>query len=317
VIVYGGRMDALADLLRGARARGALFNQTVLDPPWALRILDEAPLALITAIRGSGWLVAASDPPVRIHTGDVAIVRGPAPYTVADDPGTEPQLLIHPGGRCSSVDGADAADRLRLAPRTWGERTEGSTVLVSGAYQLTGEVSDRLLRALPQVLVVPGEHASRPLMALVVEEIASDRPGQQLVLDRLLDLVLVDTLRAWFALLEAQAPAWYLAQSDPVVGVALRLMHASPAQPWTVARLAEQAGVSRAAFARRFNALVGEPPMSYLAAWRITLAADLLRETDATVQSIAWQVGYADAFGFSAAFKRVRGTTPTLHRSAA
>ena len=92
-------------------------------------------------------------------------------------------------------------------------------------------------------------------------------------------------------------------------------MHGAPAQPWTVAALAERVGVSRAAFARRFTTLVGEPPMSYLTGWRIALAADL-RESDDTTESIARRVGYADAFGFSVAFKRLRGVTPTGHRAA-
>lgn len=316
VCVYDECVDALTDLLAGARARGAVFCQTVLDPPWSIRVCDEAPLALVTTVRGDAWVVLDDAEPVLLHPGDVAIVRGPAPYTVADDPATPPQLLALPGGRCSSVEGADLAEELSLAPRTWGRDPAGSTVLISGTYQLHGEVSDRLLNALPRVLVVPHGDSSRPLMGLVVSEISSEQPGQQLVLDRLLDLALVDTLRAWFARPEARAPAWYRAQSDRLVGEALRLMHGAPAHPWTVAELAARVGVSRAAFARRFNALVGEPPMAYLAAWRITLAADLLRETDATTDAIARQVGYADAFGFSVAFKRLRGVTPTGHRSA-
>jgi AraC-like DNA-binding protein len=82
-----------------------------------------------------------------------------------------------------------------------------------------------------------------------------------------------------------------------------------------VASLASGAGISRAAFARRFAALVGEPPMSYLAGWRIALAADLLRETDDTLESVARKVGYANAFALSAAFKRVRGVSPSMHRA--
>jgi AraC-like DNA-binding protein len=95
------------------------------------------------------------------------------------------------------------------------------------------------------------------------------------------------------------------------------MLHADPAQPWTVARLAAATGVSRAAFARRFAERVGTPPMAYLTDWRIALAADLLRETDDTVGSVARKVGYADVFSLSTAFKRRRGTTPTQHRATA
>jgi AraC-like DNA-binding protein len=102
-----------------------------------------------------------------------------------------------------------------------------------------------------------------------------------------------------------------------VVGGALRLMHADPARPWTVAELASETGVSRAALARRFHELVGEPPMSFLTGWRLTLAADLLREPGATVGSVAAQVGYGSGFALSAAFKRVRGMSPQAFRAAA
>jgi AraC-like DNA-binding protein len=132
-----------------------------------------------------------------------------------------------------------------------------------------------------------------------------------------LDRLLIAVLRTWFSRPEAEAPGWYRAHADPVVGPALRLLHNSPARPWTVATLADTIGVSRAALARRFNALVGEPPMTFLTAWRLTLAADLLREPGATVGSVAPQVGYGSAFALSTAFKRVRGVSPQEHRARA
>lgn len=135
-----------------------------------------------------------------------------------------------------------------------------------------------------------------------------------MVLDRLLDLLLIDALRTWFSRPGAQAPAWYRALGDPVVGQALRLLQNEPAHPWTVAALAGRTGVSRAGLARRFTELVGEPPMAYLTGWRLAVAADLLRETDATVEAVAHKVGYSQAFAFSTAFKRVRGVSPQDYR---
>ncbi len=106
-------------------------------------------------------------------------------------------------------------------------------------------------------------------------------------------------------------------QGDPVVSRALRLLHEDPAHRWSVAELASRTAVSRSSLARRFTALVGEAPMTYLTGRRITLAADLLRETDYTVESIARRVGYGNAFALSVAFKRVRGLSPTAHRRSA
>jgi len=189
--------------------------------------------------------------------------------------------------------------------------------MLTGTYLLDGEVSQRLLRALPELLVLRDADWDCPLVPLMADEIVKDEPGQEAVLDRLLDLLLIAVLRAWFARPEAAAPGWYRAYGDPIVGRALRLVHHSPEHPWTVAELARSAGVSRAALARRFNDLVGEPPMSFLTGWRIALAADLLREPGATVGSVAPRVGYGSPFALSTAFKRVRGISPQQHRVAA
>lgn len=311
-------MDALADVLDGVRARSAEFCRAVLEPPWALRIADGAALALATVLRGHAWVVTDDAEPVLVRAGEVAVMRGPHPYTVGDDPGTAPALQVLAGNRVCTMDGAEvpAAEALgrRPAERAGYRDPGGTTVLASGTYQVGGDIGARLLTALPAVVHVPSSPAVAPVLALLGAELERDEPGQSVVLDRLLDLALIAGLRAWFARPEAQAPGWYRALSDPVVGPALRLVHDDPAHPWTLAELATRSGASRAAFARRFTALVGAPPMTYVTGWRLTLAADLLRQTDATVETIARRVGYANAFALSVAFKRVRGTTPRTHR---
>jgi len=201
--------------------------------------------------------------------------------------------------------------------RTWGNAPDGATVMLTGTYELEGEVSRRLLRALPMRLIVRGADWDQPLVPLLADEIVKDQPGQEAVLDRLLDLLLIAALRAWFARPDGAAPGWYRAHADPIVGPALRMLHHNPGEPWTVARLAHEIGVSRAALARRFNTLVGEPPMTFLTRWRIALAADLLREPGATLAAVADQVGYASPFALSAAFKRVRGVSPQAYRARA
>jgi AraC-like DNA-binding protein len=304
-------MDQLAALLDGPRARGAFLLRSLLDPPWSLRIQDEAPLTLVAMVRGAAWVVPEQGGNVHLAPGEVAVIRGPAPYTVADDPATSPQIVIHPGQLCTTLDGESLHQAMDLGVRTWGTSSEGSTMMITGTYQMEGEVSRRLLDALPSLLVRPGG----PLISLLGGEVVKDEPGQAAVLDRLLDLLLISVLRSWFATHEA--PAWYRAHGDPVVGKALRMLHNNPAHPWTVASLAAETGVSRASLARRFTELVGEPPMAFLTDWRLALAADLLREPGATVGSVARQVGYGSAFALSAAFKRVRGVSPQEHRAGA
>jgi AraC-like DNA-binding protein len=311
-------MDAIVGLLDGPRARGAFLLRALMDPPWSVRVQDRAPLSLVAMVRGDAWVVP--DPPgetVRLRPGDVAITRGPDPYTFADDPATPPQVVIHPGEHCTTPDGEDLAQAMDLGVRTWGNSPDGSTVMLIGTYQMRGEISERLLAALPPLLVLREDIEDSPLVPLLADEIGRDEPGQEAVLDRLLDLLLIAVLRTWFSRPEAEAPAWYRAHDDPVVGRALRMIHNNPDHPWTVATLAAEIGVSRAALARRFADLVGEPPMSYLTGWRLTLAADLLREPDATVGAVARQVGYASPFALSTAFKRVRGVSPRQHQVAA
>jgi AraC-like DNA-binding protein len=310
-------MDSVAGLLDGPRARGAFVLRSMMDPPWAIRIEDEAPLTLVAMVRGEAWVRPDEGEDVELRDGDVAIIRGPEPYDVTDAQRTAPQATILPGQRCVTPDGQELTEMSHMGVRTWGNSADGATVMLTGTYQMRSEISQRLLGALPQLLVLRGEDWHSPLIPYLAEEVVKDEPGQEAVLDRLLDLLLIAVLRAWFARPDAQAPGWYLAHGDPVVGPALRLLQNNPAHPWTVASLAREAGVSRAALARRFNALVGEPPMAFLTEWRLTLAADLLREPGATVGSVAPQVGYGSSFALSTAFKRVRGISPQQHRASA
>jgi len=314
LIVYDPAMDALAGLLDGPRARGAFLLRSILEPPWCLRIQDEAPLTLVAMVTGDAWVMYEGDRPTRLRPGDVAIMRGPDPYTVADDPATPPQVVIHPGQHCTTPDGESLSQAMDLGVRTWGNSATGSATLLTGTYQELGEIGQRLLDALPRLLVLPPDALDSPLIPLLTDEIVKVEPGQEAVLDRLLDLLLIAVLRAWFSRPEAEAPAWYRAQGDPVVGRALRMLHNNPAHPWTVGSLASEVGVSRAALARRFNELVGEPPMAFLTSWRLALAADLLRQPGATVGAVAREVGYGTPFALSTAFKRVRGVSPREHR---
>jgi AraC-like DNA-binding protein len=306
VSVYDAGVDWIGGLLEAPRAQGAFLLRSTFEPPWSLRIQDEAPLSVMAVVQGSAWVVPDDRPPVQIEQGGVALFRGPDHYTVADAPSTAPQVVILPGQECFSPEGKPMDF---FGVRDWGNAADGSTVLVTGTYPMPREVGRRVLSALPPIAVIPLD-ACRTVVQYLADEIVRDEPGQEAVLDRVLDLVLIAALRAWFARPEAQAPGWYRAQADPVVGAALRLIHDAPEQPWTVASLAAAGGVSRAAFARRFGELVGESPMTFLTDWRLTVAADLLREPESTLGSVARQVGYGSPYALSAAFKRVRGLSP-------
>ena len=136
--------------------------------------------------------------------------------------------------------------------------------------------------------------------------------GAASVRERLSESMFIETVRSHLAL---GAPGWLDGLGDPVVGRALSLIHASPTDPWTTASLAREAGASRSAFADRFARLVGQPPMHYLASWRMRLAADRLGHADATVAEAAHDAGYESEAAFSRAFKKATGVTPGAWRS--
>ncbi|MFD8519160.1 AraC family transcriptional regulator [Streptomyces capillispiralis] len=310
-------MDALTGLLEGPRARGAFMIRAGFDPPWAVRVEDRAPLTVMLLVRGEAWIVPDEGERLLLRPGDLAVARGPGPYTCADDPDTAPQALILPGGACHHPDGRPLNGVMDLGVRTWGDRPDGETVMLIGTYRMRGEIGGRLLDGLPPLLSLTTDMWDCPLTPVLAQEVVRDAPGQEVVLDRLLDLLVIAALRAWFARPEAAPPAWYMARADPVVGPVLRLLQDDPAHPWTVAALAAKAGVSRAALARRFTERVGEPPMTYLTGWRLALAADRLRDSDDTLGAIARRVGYGSAFALSTAFKRAYGVSPQEWRTGA
>ncbi|WP_157001680.1 AraC family transcriptional regulator [Agromyces laixinhei] len=309
-------MDALTRLLDGPRGGGAYLLRARMEPPWGVLIQDRAPVGLVAVLEGGAWIGDGTGASVALRPGDIAVLRGPDEFTVADGPATRPQVVLHSALRCTTPDGEEITGGLNLGPRLWGNSLTGSTTLLLGCYQLRGEVSKRLLAALPTMLMVPAPELDPPLIPLLAAELAKQGPGQDAVLDRLFDLVFAAALRAWFSRDAAHRPAWYRAYGDPVIAQALRRLHEEPARPWTVARLAAHSGMSRAALAKRFTETVGEAPMTYLTGWRLALAADRILDPDTTLESVAREVGYGSGFALSAAFKRERGISPRQHRAA-
>lgn len=307
-------IDAFSGLLEGPRARGAFALRGLLTSPWSLRIEADSPLTVIAMVRGDCHIKHDNGEEVSLGPGDVAVTRAPGHYTASDFPGTEPTIYVLPGQDCRAPDGRSLHDEMMLDVRTWGNDPNASNLMLIGSYESLADVSERLRKALPPLIWVKNEKWESPLIQLLNDEMARDAPGQAAVLDRLLDMLLIAILRTWFDRGEARELPWYQAKGDLVVGQALKLIHKEPAHPWTLARLSAKVGVSRAALARRFNEVVGEPPMAFLTQWRLALAADLLCEPGETVGTVADRVGYSSPYALSSAFKRVRGVSPQEHR---
>ena len=311
-------MDVVGSLLEGPRAREAFVIRTQMTTPWALRIEDGAALTVVVVLNGVCRLEHDSlDAPMALDAGDLVVIRGPDPYVIGDAEGSRPRIRILPGNRPVLMDGDEIGQSMNLGFRTWGapDGDGDTTKLLTGIYDDAGEASRRLLDAIGSVVVRHGAAQASVYVGLLASESLSDAPGQSAVLDRLLDLVLVDTVRDHFARHPQFAPGWYTALDDDLVGSALRAVHADPAAPWSVHALAANVGLSRPAFSRRFSEAVGEPPMAYVKRWRLSLAADHLADPGLAVGRIASLVGYQSPFTFSAAFKTHFGVSPSDYRA--
>jgi AraC-like DNA-binding protein len=290
-------VDVLQEHLTRARASGGVFARSVARPPWGLRLPGTIELAVHAVVRGQAWLWL-DDPQaaLKLTPGDVALVRGGLDHRVAHSPTA---LCLTP----VEFRAQHSADEEAGDPE--------ATVFLCGAYQFAGDVGSQLVEALPPALHLPhtDDDPLHDAIGLLSRELATQAPGQQTVLDRLLDIILVHALRASF-LHSPQAPRWYQASTDPRLDPALRAIHTDAARPWTVPELAALSGLSRAAFARAFQHALGQAPMQYLTEWRMTLARDYLRSSDLSLAQIAGRTGYASPYAFAAAFRRHHGQPP-------
>lgn len=299
-------MDAISAMLDGPRAQGAFLLKAVFAGDWSLSVEDHAALSVVVVTQGRAVFRGVDGEHVA-STGDVVLVRGPDPYVVASGPGVGEDIRILPGQVCVDPRGSLLEDAMSLGVRTWGNtRSPEATVMLIGAYERETSVGNLLLHGWPHVLVVSG--LDSPICSLLADELARDVAGQEAVLDRLLDLLVVMALRT------LGPTSGEDEGSDVLVDQALRLLQEHPGDPWTVESLARAVGLSRASLARRFGARVGLPPLRYLTRWRLALAADMVAGSDLTLAAIANRVGYANAFALSAAFKREHGLSPRHHR---
>jgi AraC-like DNA-binding protein len=301
VLANTRRVDLLQDHLARARASGGVFARTVVAPPWGLRLAGTIQLALHAVVRGRAWLWL-DDPraAVELAPGELALVRGGPDHHIAHEPGAaclEPAEFKARHANDEHPDGRQA------------------TVFLCGAYRFSGDVGEGLLGALPQVLPLSagGGDPLHDVITVLSRELAASEPGQQTVLDRLLDILLVLAIRTSFKT-SGSAPRWYQASADPRLSAALQALHDNAAHPWTVPELAAVSGLSRAAFARSFQQALGQAPMQYLTTWRMTLARDYLRTGQPTLAQVAERTGYASPYAFAAAFRRHHGEPPGLWR---
>jgi AraC-like DNA-binding protein len=304
--------DPLADVLDLLRVRGAVTACVRAGAPWGMSLHRDPGASLHAIVAGACWIRLPGQAPRELHAGDVVLIPTGAAHVMA----SAARGPSRPWDGVVGQQAPDADGEIVL------DGPGGTTRLICLSYHYDREVAHPLVSLLPPLLVVEGQdHAEgSPLpttLRLLRHELRAGSAGWGTVVNRLIDVLFVQVLRAWLDGRTEPGHSWLLALRDPVIARTLARMHAEPAAPWTIELLARQANLSRATLTRRFSALVGEPPLAYLTRWRMELAARNLRETDEPVGAIAHRVGYESEFAFSRAFSRLRGMPPGRYRAAA
>lgn len=302
-------MDLVGEAIRAMRTGEPQAARALLTPPWGLRFTAAGGAGVQVILRGTAWLLPpGGGEPIHMAAGDVALIRRLHPHGMADHPST-PLYNV-------TIDEHDPAAHWPADGSAMQEGVPG-TVLLGGSYYLNGARPHPLFQSMPDVIHLPARIGAAGRVRTVVEllgaEMDSERPGVRAAVPALLDLLLLYTMRTWLET-TTQPIGWVQALRDPALSAALRAIQERPADRWTVATLAREASLSRAAFARRFTALTGQPPLTYLTWWRMTIASRLLQTTDASMNTIAGRVGYSSEYAFSKAFTRELGVAPARYR---
>ncbi|MFI6322816.1 AraC family transcriptional regulator [Nonomuraea sp. NPDC050556] len=294
-------MDVLSEALAAMRTGRTRSARTDVRAPWGLRFPAVTGTTFHVVLQGTCWLLPGDGTaPLPLSAGDVVFLREGSAHALADQPGSPLIEFVPSRETPDSPIGQVRVD----GP---GDRA----ILLCGAYQLDRARPHPLMRDLPALIHLTRSPELGPLVDLLARELDLSLPGRDGIVPSLVDAMLLYILRAWTG---GDASRWGLALSDRAISHALRDIHARPEHPWTVEELATRGGVSRSVFAERFTALVGQPPMTYLAWWRMTSAGRMLRESDTPLRTVAQSVGYTSEFAFAKAFKRAYGTPPGRYR---
>lgn len=314
-------MDALSEALNSVRMTGAIFFDAICTAPWGFAVPAMEQVAHVLAPgteRLVGYhLVAEGKALVRLEgtadvpltAGDIVIFPHGDPHTVSNG---SPATLIDSG---ASIGGFLAGDLSTFRLGGGGEPTR----LVCGYFGCERHAARLFLAGLPSMIKInvrgdaAGEWLESSIRHLLCEA-TSGRPGRTVLLSKMAEALFIETLRRYMGQLPPEQIGWLAGARDPVVGAALALLHRRPCYHWTMAELAAEVGASRSVLAERFARFLGEPPLTYLARWRLQLAARKLQTTQNTIVQVASDVGYESEAAFNRAFKREFGLPPAQYR---
>jgi AraC-like DNA-binding protein len=314
-------VDAFSEVLSMVKLQGALFFNAEFSAPWGFssprssllvpHMVPGAEHLMIYhfVLEGAASIRTESGETVSLSSGDIVVFPHGDPHRM---------------GRGSPAQLMDTAAVLKLMlRRNLGPMSAGGggevTRFVCGYMACDRRLCQPILGGLPAVIKVnirtdaSGQWLENSIRHLV-EETSSASPGSSAMLAKLSEALFVDILRRYIAGLPTEQTGWLAGTRDPVVGKSLAILHRRPEHSWTIAELAREVGLSRSALADRFSRYLSEPPMAYLARWRLQLAARSLGSTSHSVAQIAAEVGYESEAAFNRAFKREFGLPPARFR---
>jgi len=302
----GKPTDPLGEALHVLRMSGAFYSRCEFSAPWGLVLPafpDSMMFHIVTA--GACWLEVSGAEPRLTRQGDLALVPHGEGHRLVSEPGI-------PGVKLFDMPRELATERYEIL-RHGGGGVE--TRLICGTLRFDHPTGRHPVNVLPKIIIVEaGSSSEMEWIASTLRFIAAEarelRPGGDTVITRLADILVIQAIRSWIEQDPAAQTGWLGALRDGQIGTAIAQIHRDPARGWTVANLAAECAMSRSAFAARFTELVGEPPMHYVARWRMHAALTWLKEDDATVGELAERLGYQSEAAFSRAFKRFVGVSP-------
>jgi AraC-like DNA-binding protein len=300
-------VDPLSDLLKLADAQSVLSGGFTAGGSWALRFPPPDKMKFFVLLKGTcRLLVDGSENATTVATGDAIFLAANRPFVLASDLGAT---------------ALDAKQVFSGANRRFAWIGEGDDcVQIGGHVRLDPRNGALLADALPPLMHLrasaPEAVALQWILSQLAHEQADERPGSQLAIAQLAQLMFVHALRVQLASAASLPAGWLRATTDPAIAPALRLMHGDTGRQWQLDELAEAAGMSRTTFAVRFKAAAGVAPLAYLTAWRMHLAERAFRDENAPVAELAERLGYTSESAFSNAFKRVTGSSPRSFRRA-
>jgi AraC-like DNA-binding protein len=302
-------VDVLSDILKSIHLGGGVYFRCEFSAPWGMEIRPTPVAEFHVIVRGNCWLrLSGRSDPIPLHGGDlVAFPHGDA-HTLVDAP---------QGAALPAEEIVRGQSLEHYGPVTYGGGGLPTAVLC-GYFEFDRDHPHPLVAALPDLIHIRGTDGHdfawlQTALNFMIHETRAAKPGAEAVVNRLTEVLFIQVVRAYLE--QSAAPAGMLAAlADRQIAMALQFMHQDPQQPWTLASLAGRAGMSRSAFAARFNRLVGRTPMHYLTFWRMQKARALFAETRLGTAAVAERVGYRSEAAFSKAFKKAVGKGPGAFR---